>query len=104
MLLSEADCIRLCTYHVLCTCTSVQRSRGSSDSIVADYGLNDRAIVVQSPAEVENFSSSLFVQTGSGAHPASCLMFTGGHFPGGKGRPGRDADHSPPSSTEVVNE
>jgi hypothetical protein len=25
-------------------------------------------------------------------------MGTGGPFPGGKARPGRDADHSPPSS------
>jgi hypothetical protein len=29
---------------------------------------------------------------------------TGGPFPGGKVRPGRDADHSPPSSAEVENE
>jgi hypothetical protein len=39
-----------------------------------------------------------------GAHPASCRMGTGGPFPGGKARPGRDADYSPPSSAEVVNE
>ena len=25
-----------------------------------------------------------------------------GYFPGGKVRPGRDADHSPPSSAEVM--
>jgi hypothetical protein len=31
-------------------------------------------------------------------------MGTGGPFPGGKARPRRDADHSPPSSAEVVNE
>jgi hypothetical protein len=31
-------------------------------------------------------------------------MGTGGPFPGGKARPGRDADHSPPSSAEVKNE
>jgi hypothetical protein len=37
-------------------------------------------------------------------HPASCTMDTGGPFPGGKERPGRDADHSPPSSAEVENE
>jgi hypothetical protein len=37
------------------------------------------------------------VQTGSGAHPASCTMGTGGPFPAGEARPGRDADHSPPS-------
>jgi hypothetical protein len=44
------------------------------------------------------------VQTGSGAHPASCTMGTGGPFPGAKSRPGRDADHSPLSSAEVENE
>jgi hypothetical protein len=43
-------------------------------------------------------------RTGSGAHPASCTMGTGGPFPGGKPRPGRDADHSPLSSAEVVDE
>jgi hypothetical protein len=53
---------------------------------------------------VEDFSSSLCVQTGSEAHPASCTMGTGGPFSGGKARQGRDADHSPPYSAEVVNE
>ena len=37
------------------------------------------------------------VQTGPGAHSAYCTMSTG-FFPGGKERPGRDADPSPPSS------
>jgi hypothetical protein len=79
-------------------------SRVSSGSIVSDYGLEDRATEVRSSAGAKNFSSSLCVQTGSGAHPASCTMGTGGPFPGGKTRPGRDADHSPQSSAEVVNE
>jgi hypothetical protein len=61
-------------------------------------------IEVKSLAEATDFSSSLCVETGSGAHPASCTMSTGGPFPGGKARAGRDADHSPPSSAEVVNE
>jgi hypothetical protein len=73
-------------------------------SIVSDYGLDDRAIGVRSSAGAKDFFSNLCVQTGSGAHPASCTMGTGGSFPGGKARPGRDADHSPPSSAEVVNE
>jgi hypothetical protein len=79
-------------------------SRGSSGSIVSDYGLDDRAIEVRSPSGTEDFSSSPCVQTGSGAHPASYPMGTGGSFPGGKARSGRDADHSPPSSAEVKNE
>ena len=43
------------------------------------------------------------VQTGPGAHPASCKMGTG-VFPGGKVLPGRAADHSPPSSAAVMEE
>jgi hypothetical protein len=59
---------------------------------------------VRPTTEAEDFFSSLCVQTGSGAHPASCPMGTGDPFPGGKARPGRNADHSPPSSAEVGNE
>jgi hypothetical protein len=71
---------------------------------VSDYGLDDRAVGVQSPLEVEDFSFNLCIQTGSGAHPASYPMGTGRPFPRGKARPGCDADHSPPSSAEVKNE
>jgi hypothetical protein len=71
---------------------------------VSDCGLDDWAIGVRSPAGAKDFSSILCVQTGSGAHPAFCAVGTGGPFPGGKARPGRDADHSPLSSAEVVNE
>jgi hypothetical protein len=78
--------------------------RGSSGSIVSDYGLDDRAIEARSQAEAKDFSSSLCVQTGSEAHPASCTMGTGDSFPGAKARPRRDADHSPPSSAELENE
>jgi hypothetical protein len=60
--------------------TILYGSRVSSSSIVSDYGLDDRAIEVRSPDGAEDFSSSLCVQTGSGAHPASCTMGTGGPF------------------------
>jgi hypothetical protein len=79
-------------------------SRGSSGSLVSDYGLDGRVIEVRSPTEAEDFSSSPCVRTGSGAHPASCTMGTGGPFPRDKARPGRDADHSSPTSAEVENE
>jgi hypothetical protein len=59
---------------------------------------------IRSPTEAEDFSSSLCIQTDSGAHPASYTLDTGGSFPRGKARPGRDADHSPPSSAEVKKE
>jgi hypothetical protein len=77
---------------------------GLASCIVPDYGLDDRAIGVRSPAGAEDFSSSLCVQTGSGAYSPSCTMDTGVLFPGVKARPGRDADYSPPSSAEVENE
>jgi hypothetical protein len=51
---------------------------------------------VRSPTQAEDFYTNLCVQTGCGAHSASYTVGTGG-----KARPGRDADHSPPSSTEV---
>jgi hypothetical protein len=60
------------------------RSRGSSGSIVSDYGLDHRAIGVLSPAGAKDFSSNLCVQTGSEAHAASSAMGTGGPFPGAK--------------------
>jgi hypothetical protein len=72
----------------------------TTGSIVFDYGRDDRAIEVRSPTGAEDFSSSPCVQTGSGVHPASYPMGT----ERGKARPGRDADHSPPSSAEVKNE
>jgi hypothetical protein len=87
--------------HMHRICKSIKKSTGS---IVSDYGLDDRVIGVRSPAGAKDFSSILCVQTCSWAHPVSCTMGTGGPFPGCKARPGCYADHSLPSSTEVVNE
>jgi hypothetical protein len=55
-----------------------------SVSVLSDYGLHDRAVEVRSPAEAKDFSSSLCVQIGSGAHPASCTMVPGILSPGVK--------------------
>jgi hypothetical protein len=70
---------------------------GSSVSIATDYGLDGPGIKSQ-------WGGRFFahVQTGPGAHPASCIMGTGS-FPGVK-RPGRGADQPPPPSAEVENE
>jgi hypothetical protein len=46
-----------------------------------------------------DFSLPHSLHTDSGAHPSS---YAGALFPGVK-RPGREADHSPPSSAEVKN-
>jgi hypothetical protein len=67
------------------------RSRGILVSIVSDYGLDDWGSI---PDRGRRFFF----------HPAPCPMGTGGPFPGGKARPGRDADHSPPSGAKVKNE
>jgi hypothetical protein len=82
----------------------VLRGRGSPVSIVSCCGLDDWAIEVRYLAQARDFSSDLCVQTDSEAHPVSCTMGTGDPFPGGKTRLGPDAENSPPSSAEVVNE
>jgi hypothetical protein len=64
------------------------------------YGLDDRGSRVRFPMGAGNFSLHHRVQNGSRAHPASYPMGTRGSFPGVQ-RPGREADHSPPSSAEV---
>ena len=68
--------------------------RDSSVGTATAYGLGGPGIESRWGAR---FSAP--VQTGPGAHPASCTMGTGS-FPGVK-RPGRGVDHPPPSSAEV---
>ena len=65
------------------------RGLGVSVGIATGYGLDGPGI--------ESLWGRDFppVQTGPGAHPTSCTMGTGS-FPGGKVRPGRAVDHSPP--------
>jgi hypothetical protein len=75
------------------------RTRGSLVNIVSDYRLDDWDSGVRSQAEAKTFFSSLCAQINSEAHPASCPKGTGG-----KGRPGRDADYSSPSSVQVKND
>jgi hypothetical protein len=79
-------------------------SRVSSDSIVSDYGLDDRSIGVRSPAGAKDFPLSPVSRPALGPTqpPVQCVL--GVLSPGVKARPGRDANHSPPSSAEVVNE
>jgi hypothetical protein len=67
------------------------------------YGLDDRGSRVRFPAGAGNFSLHYCVRIGSGTHPVFFPMGAGGSFPGGVKRPGREADHSPPSSAEVKN-
>jgi hypothetical protein len=65
--------------------------------IATSYGLRNR---ISSPGGVKNLLLSQIVQTGSGFHQTSYPMVPGALSPGVK-RPGREADHSPPTSAEV---
>jgi hypothetical protein len=78
----------------------MKNSCDSSVGIALGYRLDDRSSRVRFPAGAGNFSLHHRVQNGSGALPASYPMGTGDSFLGVK-RPGREADHSPPSSAEV---
>jgi hypothetical protein len=59
-------------------------SRDSSVGIALGYGLDDQGSRVRFPAEAGKFSLHNCFQNGSGAHPASYPVGTGGSFPGGK--------------------
>jgi hypothetical protein len=61
-------------------------------------------IIIRSPVGAKDFSSNLYVQTGYGAHPASCIMGTRGTFSGGKNTAGTWRWLLTPSSAEVENE
>jgi len=65
---------------------------GSSVGIATGYGLDGRGDRIPVGAR---FSAP--IETGPGAHPASCTMGYRVFF-GGKERPGRDAETSPPTS------
>jgi hypothetical protein len=71
---------------------------------VSDYGLDDRAIGVRSPAGARIFPLASVSRPALGPTQPPVQWVPGVLSPGVKARLGRDADHSPPSSAEVVNE
>jgi hypothetical protein len=75
---------RICSSYDLLLLLGGNWSRVSSGSIVSDYGLDDRAIGVRSPAGSKDFSSNLCVQTGSGAHQPPVQWVPGVLSPGVK--------------------
>jgi hypothetical protein len=84
-----------CTHVVeLTTAYVCSRDWDSSVSIVTGYGLDG-------PGFDSWWGARFFAhfQTGPGAHPASCTLGTGSFL--GVKRPGRGADHPPPSGAEV---
>jgi hypothetical protein len=79
-------------------------SRVSSGSIVSDYGLDDRAIGVDPRQGQRIFPLSSVSRPALGPTQPPVQWVPGVLSPGVKAGPGRDADHSPPSSVEVKNE
>jgi hypothetical protein len=71
---------------------------------VSEYGLDDRAIGVRSPAGQRNFPLASVSRPALGPTQPPVQWVPGVLSPGVKARPGRDADHSPPSSADVENE
>jgi hypothetical protein len=68
---------------------------------VSDYGLDDRGSI---PGRGKGFFLSPLCPDRLWGPPN--LLYNGyrGSFPRGKARPGRDADHSPPSNAEAKNQ
>ena len=82
-------------YVCVCVCVCVCRP-GSSVGIATDYGLDGPG---SNPGGDEIFRPSRPARG-----PPSLLQNGYRVFPGGKVRPGRTADHSPPSSAAVMAE
>jgi hypothetical protein len=89
-------------YNLVAFCTCYEP--GSSVSVVSGYGLDNRANEVRSPVKAREFFLQRLCPDRFWGPPS--LLYNGyrGFFPGGKARPGRDADHTPPSTTGFVNE
>jgi hypothetical protein len=77
-------------------------SRSSSVNIVSGYGLDHRAIEVRGPTEARGFFLSPVCPDRLWGPPSLLSNGYRGPFLGGKVRPGRDADHSTPSTAQVV--
>jgi hypothetical protein len=80
------------------------RTLGSQDSSVSVVtrlraGISEVRFLVRE----RDFPFHQDVQTGSGAHPVSCVVGTGTIFAVVR-RPAREGDHPPPSGAEVKSE
>jgi hypothetical protein len=62
----------------------MQQNGNVKDVFRLGYGLDDRGSRVRFPGGAGNFCLLHRVQNGSGAHPASYPVGTGGSFPRGK--------------------
>ena len=93
-------CVCVCVCMCMCMCVYVYVSKCGPGSSV---GIATELRAGRSGDRIPMGRDFPPVQTGLGAHLASCTMGTG-VFPRGKVRPGPAADHSPPSSAAVMEE
>jgi hypothetical protein len=80
--------------------TSSSRSRDSVVGITTSFGLDDRGVGVPSPGMVKNFLFFRSSRLALRSTQPPVLWVPGALSPGVK-RPGREVDHSPPTSAEV---
>jgi hypothetical protein len=80
----------------------MSNSRDSSVGIALGYGLDDRGSRVLFPAGTVNFLFTTASRTSPGPTQPP-IQWVLGVLSLGVKRPGREADHSPPSSAEVNN-
>jgi hypothetical protein len=78
------------------------KSRDRSVGTALGYGLDDRGSRVRFPAGAGNFFFTTVSRTTLGPTQPP-IQFAAGALSLRVKRPGREADHSPPSSTEVKN-
>jgi hypothetical protein len=76
------------------------KCRDSSVGIALGYGLDDWGSRIRFPAEAGNFSFHTASITAMGS-TQPLFQWVSGALSLGVKRPGREADHSPPSSAEV---
>jgi hypothetical protein len=89
-------CVCVCVFVCVCVCARLRARSygcGKHTCIKESSYLNFTKVCVLGLGKVFKDMRQIF-------YPASYTMGTGGSFRGSKTRPGRDADHSPPSSAE----
>jgi hypothetical protein len=79
----EGSVLHNSEYFQLAFFSVVNKSRDSSVGIALGYGLDGRGSRVRFPAGAGNFSLHHRVHSGSGTHPTSYAIGTGGLFPSG---------------------
>jgi hypothetical protein len=105
MFLAYFPKVGLCDIHAVCVSvyaplTTFECLNQSSVGIATGYGPDDQGGREFEFRWSQTISFLHIVQIGSGVHPTSYKMGSGGSFPGVKLQ-GREADHSPPTSAEV---